>query len=312
MPLNLNQLRVFQAVCQAGSITAAARGLRVSQPAASRQLAELEANLGVQLVERLPRGIRLTAGGEMLSRHACKLFAEEREAERSIEQLLGLKRGNLVVGASTTAGNYWVPRLLSNLYRRHPQLTIEVSIGNTAEMRRAVLGGEVDLGLTDGASTAEGLEGEVFARDELALIVAPDHPLARNLPVEGLGPNELSAMAFIMREPGSGTRDIVERAFERLGSRVVSAMSLGSTEAIKTAVIEGVGAAWLPRRTVHRELASGQLRELHVRGLRIEQALRIERLERSQPSPAGREFVRLLLGHQGERGDQGTSPTPSL
>ena len=184
MALNLNQLRVFRAVLECHSITDAARMLKISQPAASKQLAELEASVGVALLERRPRGVRLTAAGEVLSRHAWRLFQEEERAERALKALLGLELGELSVGASMTTGNTIVPSLFGELHRSHPKVRLELEIANTARIRERMIEGRLDLGLTEGLLASgspelEALNVEVFTHDEMILIVAPTHALAK-------------------------------------------------------------------------------------------------------------------------------------
>jgi molybdate transport repressor ModE-like protein len=296
--LNLNQLRVFRAILEASSITEAARALRISQPAAFKQLAELEASLGVTLVERRSRGVRLTAAGEVLSRHTWRLFQEEEAAERALRALVGLELGQLAVGASTTIGNYIVPGLFGELHRAHPNVTLELEIGNTARIQEQLIAGRVDLGLTEGlppddTPELEALKVEVFAHDEMVLIVGPLHPLAERSEA-GIDVRELERVPFIVRERGSGTRDVVEDALARQELAIVPVMSLGSTEAVKNAVAEGLGAAFVSRRTVELELSSGRLRVLSPRGFHLRRALSLLTLEGKPPSPAAREFLRLL------------------
>ena len=297
MALNLNQLRVFRAVLECNSITEAARSLRVSQPAASKQLADLEASLGVLLVERRSRGVRLTAAGEVLSRHTWRLFQEEEAAERALQALLGLELGQLAVGASTTIGNYIVPALFGELHRAHPNLNLELEIGNTARIRELLIEGRMDLGLTEGLISSgspdlEALNVEVFTHDEMVLIIAPGHPLAAS--AGRLGARELTQLPFIVRERGSGTRDVVEDALARQRISIAPVMSLGSTEAVKNAVAAGLGAAFVSRLTVELELSNGRLRVLALEDFRLRRALSLLTLDGKPPSPAATAFLSLL------------------
>ncbi|MEO8180864.1 MAG: LysR family transcriptional regulator [Deltaproteobacteria bacterium] len=297
MALNLNQLRVFRAVLECNSITEAARILRISQPAASKQLAELEASLGVSLVERRSRGVRLTAAGEVLSRHTWRLFQEEEAAERALQALLGLELGQLAVGASTTIGNYIVPGLFGELHRAHPNVNLELEIGNTARIREQLIEGRVDLGLTEGLIASgsrqlEALNVEVFTHDEMVLVIAPSHPLATE--IGSIGARALERLPFIVRERGSGTREVVEDALARRQITIQPVMSLGSTEAVKSAVAAGLGAAFVSRLTLDLELSSGLLRVLELEDFPLRRALSLLTLEGKPPSPAATEFLRLL------------------
>jgi DNA-binding transcriptional LysR family regulator len=290
--LNLNHLRVFRSVCETNSITEAARQLHISQPAASKQLAELEAHIGVVLVERLPRGVRLTAAGEVLGRHARRLFQEEKAAEAALAALLGLELGQLSVAASTTIGSYIVPTVFGDLHAAHPNVKLELEIGNASRVEELVLGGQFDLGLSEGSVVSEHLHVEVFAHDQMWLIAAPSHPLATARAPVPL--RALEELPFLMRERGSGTREVVEAALEQRGVHVVPAMTLGSTEAIKTAVAKGLGVALVSSLTLDLELQSDRLRVIELAGSSIQRALHLVTIEGKPPSPAALEFLRRL------------------
>lgn len=292
--LNLNHLRVFRSVSETNSITEAARQLHISQPAASKQLAELESHLGVTLLERRPRGVRLTAAGEVLSRHARRLFQEEEAAEAALEALLGLELGHLSLAASTTIGSYIVPAVFGELHAAHPNVKLQLEIGNAARVEELVLGGQLDLGLSEGTPVAESLHVEVFTHDRMILIAAPDHSLAIQAQRGPLEARVLESVPFIVRERGSGTREVVEGALERHGLSVAPVMSLGSTEAIKNAVARGLGVALVSSLTIELELSSGRLLALDLADLSIRRALHLLTLEGKPPSPAAAEFLRLL------------------
>jgi DNA-binding transcriptional LysR family regulator len=304
--LNLNHLRVFRAVCETNSITNAARALHISQPAASKQLADLESHLGLALVERRARGVRLTAAGEVLGRHARRLFQEEEAAESALEALLGMELGHLSVAASTTIGSYIVPSVFGELHAAHPNLQLELEIGNASHVEELVLDGQLDLGLSEGTVASESLRAEIFTHDEMVLIVASDHVLARRA---GMGPLQAEALRdqpFIVREPGSGTRDVVEEALAQRGIPIHPVMSLGSTEAIKNAVAIGLGVALVSSLTLELELGIGRLRVIPLADLTIRRALHLITLEGKPPSPAASEFLRLLRArHPGDIGHAG-------
>lgn len=299
MALNLNHLRIFRSVVDAGSITAAARTLRISQPAVSRQLAEFEAALGVRLVDRLARGIRLTAAGELLSERAQRIFAEERAAEQELRELLGLQRGQLAVGASTTIGSYIVPQLFGDFAERHGDVALELKIGNTRAIQAEVLDGSLDIGLTEGFADAEALDVRVFLHDEMVLVAGPDtegRPLAGR---RAVGVKELARLPFIAREAGSGSRDVIEAAFAARGVVVQPCLLLGSTEAIKNAVMRGLGVAMVSRLTVTLECETGRLREVPIESLKIRRALHCLTLRGKAPSPAASGFLAAITRRYG-------------
>ncbi|HWO08805.1 MAG TPA: LysR family transcriptional regulator [Polyangiaceae bacterium] len=292
--LNLNHLRVFRSVLETNSITDAARQLHISQPAASKQLAELEAHVGVTLLERLPRGVRLTAAGEVLSRHARRLFQEEEAAEAALKALLGLELGQVSLAASTTIGSYIVPAVFGELHAAHPRVRLQLEIGNATRVEELVLDGQLDLGLSEGVPVSESLRVEVFTHDTMVLIAAPSYPLVELAGPGGVAAQALEGVPFLVRERGSGTREVVEAALERRGLRVAPVMTLGSTEAIKNAVAQGLGVALVSSLTIELELSSGRLTAIPLADLSIRRALHLLTLEGKPPSPAAAEFLRLL------------------
>lgn len=300
--MNLNQLRVFTAIVQEGSLTRAAQSLQISQPAVSKQLSELEADLGAVLFDRLPRGVRVTQAGGVLEEHARRILASERAAEAQIAELSGLGRGSLAVGASTTIGSYLIPNLFGAFKRQHPALSLSLEIANTAVIQAAVLEGRLDLGLTEGFVSSDALDVEVVANDEMVVIAAPRHPLLSRTDVTA---RELSAEPMMMRERGSGTRDVIEAALRRRGIVIEPTLSLGSTEALKNAVASGLGLAIVSRLSVQLELAVGRLAEVTVEDLQIRRSLHLLRLKHKGLNPAMAAFVALL------RESPAPSPTPT-
>ncbi len=303
--MNLNHLRVFAGVAAEGSLTRAARALRVSQPAVTKQVQELEDDLGQVLFDRLPRGVRLTAAGEILYAHAQRILATEDAAVADLRSLSKLQRGRLSIGASTTIGSYLVPSLLGELHRLHPHIELDLQIANTAAVQAAVLDHRVDLGLTEGLVASDTLVTEVVASDEMLVIAAPGHPLLSRAPILA---QELTQVPLLLREHGSGTREVIEAALLEKGLRVTPIMSLGSTEALKNAVLHGLGVAVVSRLTVTAELRIGLLAELPLRDLRIRRELHLIRTKGKQESPAARAFLDLLHRRQrtltaSERGD---------
>jgi DNA-binding transcriptional LysR family regulator len=291
MSMNLNHLAVFHAVAQAGSMTRGAERLDVSQPAVSKQVRELERALGVHLFDRIGRRVHLSQAGEALADYARRLFALADEAEKALADVRAAGRGRLAIGASQTVGTYLLPGVLAEFWRRHPRVELLVQVANTEQVHRRLAGLELDVGLTEGFVEEEELEAEVFHRDELVVIAAPTHRLAGQARVP------LSAVReepFVLREPGSGTRAVEERALARLKLPVRAVMELGSTEALKRVVAEGVGLALVSRLAVAAELAAGALAVLPVAGLRIERPLHLVRRKGRRDGPALQAFCAVL------------------
>jgi DNA-binding transcriptional LysR family regulator len=199
-------------------------------------------------------------------------------------------RGRLAIGASTTIGTYLLPGVLAE-FCRHPKVELLVQIENTEQVHRRLAGHELDLGLTEGSVEEGELDAEVFHHDELVMIAAPGHRLAGQ---ERVPLSAVREEPFILREPGSGTRAVEERALARLRMPVRAVMALGSTEAIKRVVAEGVGLAVVSRLAVDAECAAGTLAVLPVSGLRIARPLHLMRRRGRRDGPAVQAFCAVL------------------
>lgn len=289
--MNLHHLQVFHAVAQCGSISKASERLRISQPAVSRQVRVLEECLGLSLLDRLPRGVRLTEAGQVLAEYACRLSALEARAEAELKQMRALEAGRLSLGASTTIGNYLLPPVLAHFRDLHPGVEIWMEIGNTEQIQRHLLEDRIDLGFTEGFVEDDELEADVFMHDDLVVIAPPDHPLAGRGPLP-LG--ELCHQPCVMREPGSGTRAVLERILMERGVQSTPHMTLGSPEAVKRAVQAGAGLAVASYFTVSMELDAGALTRIPVSDALFQRPLhRIQHRQR-QMGPATLAFLALL------------------
>ena len=299
---NRNHLALFRAVAEAGGFSRAAGTIRVSQPAISMQVAELESALGTPLFDRLPRGVRLTNAGEILLGYARRIAGLELDAERAMRELRGLERGRLALGASLTIGGYLLPAILGEFRRRHPAVELQLTIANTDTVKTRLLDGSLELGLTEGAPPVdEELGLRVFHEDELIVIAPPDHPFASGASgsrrARRIEARQLCAEPLILREPGSGTREVLLRALEKCGATVRNvALTLTDTEAIKRSVMAGLGLAVVSRLCVGLELAGGLLVESPVRSLKLRRPLYELSLRGRQKSAAVEAFIRRLHG----------------
>lgn len=289
--MNLHHLAVFHAVACEGSVSRGAGRLLVSQPAVSKQIKDLERSLGVQLLDRLPKGIRLTQAGTLLAEYARRIFALESEAATALAEMQGLKRGRLAVGASTTIGIYLLPEVCAQFRHRYPGVDLHVEIGNTEDIQRQLVQNNLDVALTEGFVEAEELDAEVFFMDELVAIAPADHALVKAGSVRA---ECLCREPFILREPGSGTRAVVERALAKKKLAIKPVMSLGSTEAIKRAVASGVGVAIVSRLTINLELEVKRLAVVPLANLRIARPLHLLRLRGKHETQATKAFLQLL------------------
>ncbi len=290
-PMNRNHLAIFHAVAETGSISRGAERLRVSQPAVSKQVCELENALGVRLLDRLPRGTRLTDAGKTLADYTRRLATIEREAERAIEECRGLKRGRLAIGASTTIGAYLLPQVFAEFHRRHSEIELQLEIANTKTVQGYLTDGAIEIVLTEGIIETEDLESKVFHQDELVAIAPTHHPL---LLQQQVTINQLCQEPWVMREEGSGTRAVVEKSIKKHGITIQPVMSLASTEAIKRAVTCGLGVAIVSRLTIQCELKAGTLAIISVKDLTIRRPLHLQTLRNQNQSRAVAEFLEIL------------------
>jgi DNA-binding transcriptional LysR family regulator len=291
--MNRNHLALFHAVAQAGGISRGAEKARISQPAVSKQIAELEDALGVKLLERLPRGCRLTEAGAILADYAQRWRSVESEAARAIEEYRGLKRGRLAVGASMTIGAYLLPEVVADFHRRFPDIELQLEIANTEHIQRALVNGSIEVGLTEGPIESDELESTVFFQDELVAIAPARHPLLKK---KNVTVRELCREPFILREEGSGTRAVVERALRRKGMKIKPLLSLASPEAIKNLVAAGIGLAIVSRLIISLELQTGALGVVPLKDLTIRRPLHLQRIRGRNQSPALIKFLEVLHG----------------
>jgi DNA-binding transcriptional LysR family regulator len=291
MSLNLHHLRVFAAVADRGGFTRAAEALRLSQPAVSKSVQELERQVGTTLLERAGRASRLTEAGVALAARARELFSVEAAAEEELRTLRGVEGGTLRVGASTTIATYMLPPILARFGAEHPAVTLRVVSANTRDIARRLLERRLDVTLVEGPVSHARIECHPWRTDALVVIVAPDSSLAGRRRVD---PAVLAAERMIVRERGSGTREVAERAFAAQGITLNVALQLGSTEAIKQAVAAGLGTAIVSRTAAADQLALGRLAVVPLRGMSLERPLSELRLAGRPASPSAREFRALL------------------
>ncbi len=314
--MNLNHLAIFHAVALAGSISAGAVRLHISQSAVSKQLSDFEQHLGTVLFERLPRGVRLTEAGKLLLGYANRIFSLEKEAAQALGDLHALRRGRVAIGASRTIGGYLLPAVLAQFNRLHPEIELSLDVANTRAIQAMLLEGAIHVGFTEGLARDDALTFSVFAEDELVLIAAPGDPLGRHTP---LAVDLLRDLPLLMREPGSGTRAVTEQGLAAHGITPHAVMTLASTEAIKRTVAAGMGYAFVSALAVGIELKAGLLQVLPVAGLTLRRPLHQLLLNGSWVSPpvgAFLHFLRFLGDHAdvlpegvGTSNDNGPSKT---
>lgn len=269
--MNLHQLKVFHAVAHAGNFSHAAQRLFLSQPAVSVQVRRLEQSLGVPLVEVYGRQVHLTQAGLRLREYADQILRVEKDAEEAMAEFQDPSRGSVRVGASTTPGTYLLPALIAAFRRVHPGMRVSLVVENTRTITGQLLTNELDLGIVGEETPREtGLMLEPWMTDQMVIIAPPGHALARS---GAVSPEAVLAEPLILRESGSSTRDVFMATVQARGLRAEPVLELSNTEAVKQAVIAGLGLAVVSLLTVQAEVQIGRLEVLNVPDLRLERQL---------------------------------------
>jgi DNA-binding transcriptional LysR family regulator len=236
--------------------------------------------------------VALTDAGRVLAEHATRLFVTLADARQAIQDLQGLERGSLTIGASSTPGIYVLPRLLGAFRQRYPGIELTLRLGNSEGIARLVRASELDLGLVGGHEACPGAAClNAGLPDELRLVVPPGHRWASGRAVT---PERLADEPLLMREAGSATRELTERTLRAAGVRYKPGLVLEHPEAIKQAVLAGLGVAFLSVHAVHGEVATGRLHALRLRDLRLVRHFHLLHNEARTLSATARAFRTLL------------------
>jgi len=253
------RLQVFHTVARLLSFTKAAESLHMTQPAVTFQVRQLEEYFNTRLFDRTHNRISLTEAGQRVYEYAERIFATYAEMENAVRDLTGEVSGVLLVGASTTIAEYMLPALLGEFKAKYPEVSIRLQVANTEAIVSMVENNAIDLGVVEAPVNNKNLVVETCRMDQMVLIVAPDHPLAKekSFPIE-----KLVEYPYICREEGSGTREVMLESLVACGASPMDlniAMELGSPEAVKGAVEAGMGISILSRATIEKELKLGTL-----------------------------------------------------
>lgn len=290
MRLTLRQLEVFAAIARCGSVSRAAEELSLSQSAASAALAELERAYDVQFFDRAGKRLRLNDLGRSVLARANELLDRAQELEAALQA--DALPGELKVGATLTIGNYLGAAIVGEYQRRHPGSRVALTIENTAEVIARVAAFQLDLGLVEGRCQDPDIDVIHWGDDALMVFAAPAHPLAKK---RRITPADLAAADWILREPGSGTRDTFERAAHGVLREVKVKMELSQAEAIKHAVASGLGIGCISRLALRDDFRLGRLVALKTPFLDMRRDFSILVQKRKYRSAASRQFIALCL-----------------
>ena len=297
MALNLHLLRLFATVVRTGSFSRAAEFLHISQPAISKGVRDFELQIGCRLLDRTPKGVRPTKEGQALARHADALFAAERAAEDELISLRNLDSGALRIAASTTIATYMLSEYLKHFHRTYSGIELHVTSANTRDVADLMVAQDIEIALVEGPIEHDRLIAEAWRPDVMGLIVHPDHPFTQ------LGSlMDCSALAdelLIVREPGSGSREVVIQALATQGVEPRRTLEIGSTEAIKHAVAAGLGISIVSTATIGDQLQLGRLMLVPVPNIRFERTLWQLKVPGRIDKPAASAFERIIRQHWG-------------
>ena len=297
--MNLQNLRIFLKVAELEHITRASEELHLSQPAVTKSIQNLEHEVNLELIERQGRRIVLSHAGRVLQSYARQMFALEREMEDALAALRDIEGGEVTLAANTTAGVYLLPPIVARFRARYPRVVLNIAILNSHEIIEGTLNWKLDFGIVEGTASRlpVALKVDVFAHDELVLIVAPGHRW-HGLSVR---PEALSEEMLLLRERGSGIREVIEQALHRHHLQIRPLFTLTDNEAVKQMVMNGIGVAIVSSLTVQRELANGDLVRVPIAGLDLHpQFSLIQRLDKPL-SRAAQAFCSFLHAASGKK-----------
>jgi DNA-binding transcriptional LysR family regulator len=273
------RLQVFHTVAKRLNFTRAAKELFITQPAVTKHIHELEQQFKVSLFERNGTHIRLAPAGKRLLEHTEALFAVYRNLEFDMSTLTQGHTGRLILGGSMTAAPYIIPPILADFHTRYTEVEVSLVSGNTQQIEQALERKEIDLGIVEGHSRNSAIRYTEFMRDEIVLVSNPEHPLSRR---SSIRPEELTRIPLLLREPGSGSLEVLAHALKGLGlklSQLRKEMQLDSTEMIKSYLLHAPCMAFLSVHAVTKELQNNECVIVDVKGLGIERNFYFARLQ---------------------------------
>ncbi len=280
--------------------SAAAQKLYMSQPSVSNQVRRLEQSLRVTLIDRSGARIRPTAEGEVLAEYGKRVFLLAGEAVAAVHQVSGLASGRLLVGGTTTVGTYLLPSLVARYQEQHPGIECDTFVGNNEAVLERLLGGAIGIAVVAGAPTATQLVAETVLDERLVLIAAPSHPLAGAGDADGAGgsagvqPSDLAGSRFLLREPGSQTRELQEQVLAEWGLAEVSHGDVWGPEAIKQCVAAGLGVSLISEHAVVDDVRAGSLAVVPVSPRPRSRPITLVQRRDRLLSPAERAFMGLF------------------
>lgn len=264
------RLEVFYTVAKRLSFTKAAASLFITQPAVTKHIRELEQQYQNKLFERKGNNIELTPAGQLLLEHTESLFSIYRTIDFEMNALIQKREGSLHIGASTTIAQYLIAPLLARFRKKFSEIQLKLISGNTEQIEKYLLDKDIELGIIEGKSRNSEIQYTEFIKDEIVLVCGKDHPMAKQAELEA---GDLKNHAFVFREQGSGTLEVISHALKELDIKLSDLpveIELGGTESIKSYLMHSDALAFMSIHSLLNELKTGVLRVLDVKGLSIE------------------------------------------
>jgi LysR family transcriptional regulator for metE and metH len=293
--VTLKQLRVLAAVAKSGRITAAANALGVTPPAVTLQLKLLEQSVGLPLFDRSQAGLRPTDAGDYMMQLEARIEAALDECDQELRALKGLGRGRVSIGVVSTT-KYFAPQALAAFARANPGVELELFVGNRDETIAALESLSIDMAIMGRPPRAIDLEQQEIGDHPHIIIAAPDHRLAG---AKNITLRSLAGETFLLREPGSGTRILIDQIFAKADITPGFGMEFGSNETIKQAVMAGLGVAFISAHTVAAEVKEKRLTPLDVNGLPVFRKWYVLRAKAKHLLPAGSALWEFLTRNAG-------------
>ncbi|MCW3149251.1 LysR family transcriptional regulator [Stutzerimonas stutzeri] len=290
MRITLRQLQVFGAVCESRSYSRAAEEMALTQPAVSLQIRQLEELVGQPLFEYVGKKLYLTEAAEALRRASGDIFARLDSLDMQLSDLQGSLQGQLNLAVESSA-KYFVPHLFAAFRRQHPEVSLQLSVVNRAQVIKRLSDNRDDLVIMSLMPSEIALEFLPFLNNPIIAVAPPEHPLCR---ASRLSLQDLAAYPLLVREPGSGTRKACEEYFQQKRAHFAQTVQIASLDALREAVIAGLGVALLPRHAVTLELAHGLLRELPVDELPLYRSWCIAYARGKRLSPVAQAFFAFI------------------
>ena len=290
--ITLHQLEALIRLVETGSFTRAAERMALSQPTLTKHIRNLEEEVGARLVDRTGRGVSLTPEGRVLHDYARRIARLRDDTREKIANLAAYESGHIFLAASTIPATYIVPRFLGLLKKSDPEIRVHIQTGDSEEAIQTILGDQAEMGIVGKRSADRRLKVEALWQDRPVLVLPADHPWAKRAAVS---PEEIARAPFVLRERGSGTRSALEECLAKRGGPTLAsfdiACEMGSSEAVKEAVLAGLGVSVLSVHAIERELAQGLLAAVALQDCPIDRRFYLITRTQFRPQKHHRRFL---------------------